>query len=444
MSDARLLAIKALLDIFRRGKRPKKSLENIASSLDRRDRSFHMEIVYGVLRFRNTIDWILGHFLKDPSNLDAFTLNNLRIAVYQIFFMRVPDWAVVNESVEIEKDKTIPDAPRRKAPLVNAVLRNILRQKEKFVPPIKLDDPVEDMTTNTSHPKWLIKRWVERFGKDDALLLATANNEIRPFSLRANTLKISRDELIEKLIGNGVAGEPTRFSPDGVLLKEMHTYSDLDFIHGLFAVQDEASQLITYLLDPKPGERVLDTCAAPGGKTSHIAQIMQAKGEIIAIEKDPKRIVSLEENLNMLGLGNVKIINADLNNMTVQDIGTFNKVLVDAPCSSIGVIRKNPDIKYKCTVSDLSNNRTRQLELLKTASGFLAKEGRLVYSVCSTEPEEGEEVVREFLKTAADFRIIEDVQAEFLHPFMEKGEFRTYPHKYNMDGFFGVALCRNR
>jgi 16S rRNA (cytosine967-C5)-methyltransferase len=444
MSDARLLAIKSLLDIFRRGKRPKKSLEDIASSLDRRDRSFHMEIVYGVLRFRNTIDWVLDHFLENPSNLDAFTLNNLRIAVYQIFFMRVPDWAVVNESVEIEKDKTIPNAPRRKATLVNAVLRNILRQKEKFVPPIKLDDPVENMTVNTSHPKWLIKRWVERFGKDDAFLLATANNEIRPFSLRANTLRISRDELIEKLLGNGVAGEPSRFSPDGVLLKEMYTYKDLDFIHGLFTVQDEASQLVTYLLDPKPEERVLDACAAPGGKTSHIAQIMHDKGEIIAIEKDPKRIVSLEENLNKLGLGSVKIINSDLNNMLVQDLGTFNKILVDAPCSSIGVIRKNPDVKYKCTAAGLSNNSTRQLELLKTAAGFLAEEGRLVYSVCSTEPEEGEEVVREFLKTAADFRIIEDVQAEFLRPFMKNGVFRTYPHKHNMDGFFGVALCRNR
>ena len=444
MSDARLLAIKSLLDIFRRGKRPKKSLEDIASSLDRRDRSFHMEIVYGVLRFRNTIDWILDHFLKNPSNLEPFTLNNLRIAVYQIFFMRVPDWAVVNESVEIEKDKTIPDARRRNASLVNAVLRNMLRQKKNFVPPIKLDDPVEDMTINTSHPEWLIKRWVERFGKDDALLLATANNEVRPFSLRANTRRVGRDELLEKLLGSGVAAEPTRYSPDGVLLKEMHTYSDLITINGLFVVQDEASQLITYLLGPKSGERVLDACAAPGGKTSHIAQMMQDKGEIIAIEKDPKRIVSLEDNLNMLGLGSVKIINADLNNIVVQDIGTFNKILVDAPCSSIGVIRRNPDIKYKCTAADLSNNRSRQLGLLKTASGFLAEEGRLVYSVCSTEPEEGEEVVKEFLKTAPDFRIIEDVQAEFLNPFMEKGVFRTYPHKHNMDGFFGVALCKNR
>ena len=393
MSNARLLAIKSLLEIFKRGRRPKKSLEDIASSLDRRDRSFNMEIVYGVLRYRDTIDWILDHFLENPSKLAEFTLNNLRIAVYQIFFMRVPDWAVVNESVEIEKNKSLRDAPKRQGPLVNAVLRNILRQKENFVLPIKLENPVEDIAINTSHPKWLIERWIERFGKNDALLIAKANNEIQPFSIRANTLRISREELLENLSDNGVAGGPTPFSPDGIILKEMHTYGDLNFVHGLFAVQDEASQLITYVLDPKPGERVLDACAAPGGKTSHIAQCMQGKGEIIAVEKDPKRIVSLEDNLKTLGIGSVKVINADMNSLKDTDMGKFDKILVDAPCSSIGVIRKNPDIKYKYSAADLANNRTRQAELLKTASGFLAETGKLIYSVCSTEPEEGEQVV---------------------------------------------------
>jgi len=432
------------LEIFKRGKRPKKSLEDIASSLDRRDRSFHMEIVYGVLRYKDTLDWILEHFLENPSKLGDFTLNNLRIAAYQIFFMRVPDWAVVNESVEIEKNKSLRNAPAGKGPLVNAVLRNVLRQKEKFVLPLKLEDPVESISINTSHPKWMIKRWIERFGKDDALLLARANNEIQPFSIRANTLRTSREELLENLADNGVAGEPTEFSPDGIMLKEMHTFADLNFVRGLFAVQDEASQLITYLLDPKPDERVLDTCAAPGGKTSHIAQCMQDKGRIIAVEKDTKRIFSLEENLNSLGIGSVEIKNADISSLKDADMGKFDKILVDAPCSSIGVIRKNPDIKYKHTAADLSNNRTKQAGLLKTASGFLAETGTLVYSVCSTEPEEGEEVVLEFLKTATDFRIIEDAKQEFLHPFMKNGVFRTYPHKHNMDGFFGVALCRNR
>ena len=444
MSEARLFAIQSLLEIFKRGKRPKKSLEDIASSLDRRDRSFHMEIVYGVLRYKGTLDWILDHFLENPSKLGDFTLNNLRIAAYQIFFMRVPDWAVVNESVEIEKNKSLRNAPAGKGTLVNAVLRNVLRQKEKFVLPLKLEDPVESISINTSHPKWMIKRWIERFGKDDALLLARANNEIQPFSIRANTLRTSREELLENLADNGVAGEPTEFSPDGIMLKEMLTFADLNFVRGLFAVQDEASQLITYLLDPKPDERVLDTCAAPGGKTSHIAQCMQDKGSIIAVEKDTKRIFSLEENLNSLGIGSVEIKNADISSLKDTDIGKFDKILVDAPCSSIGVIRKNPDVKYKHTEADLSNNRTKQAGLLKTASGFLAETGTLVYSVCSTEPEEGEQVVLEFLKRATDFRIIEDAKQEFLHPFMKSGFFRTYPHKHDMDGFFGVALCRNR
>jgi 16S rRNA (cytosine967-C5)-methyltransferase len=444
MSDARLLAIKSLLEILKKGRRPKQSLDAIAASLDRRDRSFHMEIVYGVLRYRDTIDWILNHFLENPSKLGDFTINNLRIAVYQIFFMRVPDWAVVNESVEIEKDNTIQDAPKRKAPLVNAVLRNILRHKEEYTLPLKLDDPVESVALNTSHPKLLIKRWFERLGKDETLMLAQANNEVQPFSIRANTLRISRSELLNRLRENGVESEPTRFSPDGIMLKEMHTYADLNFIHGLFTVQDEASQLITYLLGPGPGERVLDACAAPGGKTSHIAQLMRDDGEIIAVEKDPKRIGSLENNLKLLGVSSAKIMNADINRMKERDMGKFDKILLDAPCSSIGVIRKNPDVKYKFSAADLARNGGKQLELLKTVSRFLGEKGRLVYSVCSIEPEEGEQVIREFLKTATDFRIIEEVHPDFLHPFIEKGFLKTYPHKYSMDGFFGVALCRNR
>jgi 16S rRNA (cytosine967-C5)-methyltransferase len=444
MSDARLFAIQSLLEIFSRGKHPKRSLEGIATSLDRRDRSFHMEIVYGVLRFRDTLDWVLGNFLENPVKLGDFTHNNLRIAAYQIFFMRVPHWAVVNESVEIEKNKTFPYASGGKAPLVNAVLRNMLRQKEKFVPPLRFHDPIEDIAINTSHPKWLIRRWAEWLGKDEARMLANANNEVRPFSIRTNTLKASRDMLIESLRLNGCPGRATPFSPDGIILEGMHTYADLSFIQGLFTVQDEASQLISYLLDPKPGDRVLDACSAPGGKTSHIAQIMHDKGEIIAVEKDSKRIVRLEENLKILGIRSVKVINADMNSMGAQAIGKFNKILLDAPCSAIGVIRKNPDIKYKYTAAHLLNNRARQLELLKTVSHFLTEKGTLVYSVCSTEPEEGEQVIGQFLKNATDFRIIEDVRQDFLLPFMKKGILRTFPHRHNMDGFFGVALCKNK
>jgi 16S rRNA (cytosine967-C5)-methyltransferase len=438
MNNVRLLAIESLLDIFLRTAKPKQSIETRSASLEKRDRAFLMEIVYGVLRYRDTLDWILNHFLKSPSKLGTFTLNNLRVAVYQIFFMRVPDWAVVNESVEIEKASAAGDL-LGKPSLVNAVTRNVLRQKERFQLPIRFDDVITRIAVNTSHPKWLVKRWIARFGEEEAALLAGANNMVPPMTIRVNTLRTSRGELLSLLTNHGVSAVPTTCSPDGITLRDVRSYEELSFARGLFLVQDEASQLIAYLLRPQPGERVLDACAAPGGKTSHIAQLMHDKGEIVAVEKDPARIRRLRENIETLGITSVRIINADVTDML--NSGVFDRILLDAPCSATGVIRKNPDIKYRHRPRDLAGFRTRQVELLRAASGLLAHKGRLVYSVCSIEPEEGEEAVREFLKSAGLFRIIE-ADAALTANFTDRGFFRTYPHKHTMDGFFGVSLCR--
>jgi 16S rRNA (cytosine967-C5)-methyltransferase len=397
-----------------------------------------MEIVYGVLRFRDTLDWILNHFLKNPSRLEARTVNNLRIAVYQLFFMRVPDWAVVNEAVEMEKlSSGSPAGPG----LVNAVLRNLLRQKDRFSLPLEFDDPVSRISVNTSHPSWLVKRWVARFGEAEAGLLAEANNEVPRMTLRVNTLKTGRKELLEMLSREGIAADATRFSPDGIVLRDALTYEDLSFARGLFVVQDEASQLVTYLLGPRPGERILDACAAPGGKTTHIAQLTGDKSEIVAVEKDTKRIARLRENIEALDINSVSIVNSDI--LDLHDAEPFDRVLLDAPCSATGVIRKNPDVKYRHTEKDLLVFKSRQTEMLQAASRLLKKGGTLVYSVCSTEPEEGEEAVREFLKTAADFRII-DTDVTFLRDFIDRGLLKTYPHRHHMDGFFGASLCRKK
>ncbi|OGW25047.1 MAG: 16S rRNA (cytosine(967)-C(5))-methyltransferase [Nitrospirae bacterium GWC2_42_7] len=431
MSNTRLLAVKALLDIFGKGLKPKNSIENNSQNLEKRDRAFVMEIVYGVLRFRDTIDWILRHFLKNPERLDDFIVNNLRTAVYQIYFMRVPDWAVLNESVELEKGNGKPA-------LVNAVLRNVLRQKENITLPVKSGLYDADISLNTSHPKWLIKRWIKRFGEKETESIAEANNKIPPFTIRVNTLKITKEKLISMLSERGIMSEPTAFSFDGIILKDI-SYDDISFAKGLFFVQDEASQLISYLLDPKPGEKILDACAAPGGKTTHIAQLMKDNGEILAVEKDPERIPMLKENIMNLDIKSVRIINSSL--FELKDNEEFDRILVDSPCSATGVIRRNPDIKYKHRAKDLSEYGSKQKKLLLSASKHLRKNGTLVYSVCSTEPEEGEDVINEFLKTADDFRII-DTDVSFLDHFMNKGFFRTYPHKHNMDGFFGVKLCR--
>ncbi len=437
MSDTRSSAVRALIDILSRDVRPKHAVDEFSQHLDKRDRSFVMEIVYGVLRYRDTLDWILGHFLKNPAKAGDFTLNNLRASLYQLYFMRVPDWAVVSESVEMEKSSSRYGKPS----LVNAVLRNVLRQRDRFTPPLPLEDPVSNIAVNTSHPKWLVKRWIRGFGEEGALQLAEANNRVPPMTIRVNTLRTTRQDLIKLLAAHEVEAAPTEFSPDGITLKHVRSHTELAFAHGLFAVQDEASQIISYLLGPKPGEKVLDACAAPGGKATHIAQLMRDTGEITAVEKDDKRMDMLRDNIGALGIKSVIIINQDVTEL--RGAGPFDRVLLDAPCSATGVIRRNPDIKYRRKAKDFEGYRTKQIHLLHAVSGFLREGGRLVYSVCSMEPEEGEQVINEFLKTSKEFRII-DAEAQFLKSFMHDGLLRTYPHLHNMDGFFGVALCRKK
>ena len=432
MTKTRNLAVSCLIDILKHGARPKKTLEQFSGELDRRDRAFLMEIVYGVMRNLYILDEIIGIFITNTKTLSIDTINNLRIALYQILFMRVPGYAVVNESVEMEKSGGKPS-------LVNAVLRNLLRGKEKVSLPLQYEDVVKDISINTSHQAWMVRRWITRFGRDEARLLGTANNRMPPLVLRTNTLRISRNELLGCLEREHIQAEAARFSPDGIILGEGTSYQDLAAFYGLFAVQDEASQLVSYLLDPKKGERVLDACAAPGGKTTHIAQIMEDTGEIIAVEKDPLRIQKLASSIANLGVQSVKTSRADVSELT--GIGTFDRILLDAPCSSTGVIRRNPDVKYRHTLKDISDFGRKQADLLRAVAPLLRQEGRIVYSVCSIEPEEGEEVIIDFLKTTDEFRIIEADQ-EFMKPFSKNGFFRTFPHKDNMDGFFGVILCR--
>lgn len=434
MSPLRLLAVRALIDISSLGKKPKAVLDSHAAGCSRQDRAFLMEIVYGVLRYRLTLEWILVRFLKTPGRLGDFTSNNLRCALYQILFMRVPEWAAVNEAVEIEKSS----GNARQGSLVNAVLRNFLRRQAEFVLPLKTGDPASDISLNTSTPSWLLGRWIDRFGIEEARALCDANNLIPELCIRTNTLRTTRDLLLAEIASHGISALPSPFSPEGIVIHGVHAFADLAFAHGLFLVQDEASQLISHLLAPRPGERVLDACAAPGGKATHLAQLMNDTGEVLALEKDPRRLERLSANIRQLGISSVKTRAADF--LSVGDIGLFDRILVDAPCSTLGVIRKNPDVKYRSGEKDLRALRDLQTGLLLHAAGFLKPGGRLVYAVCSTEPEEGEEVVASFLKSAADFRIIEPVSG-FLAGFRSEGFFRSYPHRHAMDGFFGVILC---
>jgi len=432
VTESRISAIACLNDILKKKGKPKHSLDQFAQSLDRRDRAFVMEIVYGVLRHLYVLDWVIAMFVKDINPLRVYTVNNLRIALYQMLFMRVPDFAVVHEAVQIEKDNGKPS-------LVNAVLRNIIRKRETIKFPIFFDDPAKDISTNTSHPEWIVRRWIQLYGISETRTIAETNNTMPPLTLRTNTLRISRDDLLDVFRQEKIPSRPTKFSPDGIVVDSRVSYQDIAGFHGLFAVQDEASQLISHLLSPCQGERVLDACAAPGGKTTHIAQLMKDQGEIVAVEKDPLRTFRIKENICSLGIRSVQLLQADITE--IQITKRFDRILLDAPCSSTGVIRRHPDVRYRHTEKDMVAFARKQIMLLEAAAQFLKKDGILVYSVCSTDPLEGENVIQDFLKTTGEFRIIETGQ-EFLTPFVKNGFFRSYPHKHAMDGFFGVILCK--
>lgn len=441
MKPVRKLAVEALVGILRGPGKPKDVLELLSDGLETRDRAFLMEIVYGVLRQKDTLDMVLSWLMKKPTGVPVATLNNLRAGIYQIFFMRVPEWAVVNESVELEA---------RHRGLVNGVLRNAIRERESFEK--RLDTlrdgvasgdasrAVEAIASLSSHPAWMVRRWVDRLGVAEAHALAEWNNKIPSLALRVNTLRASRDDVLRMLEGKGIACKRSEYSPVGLRLEGVVPFKSLG-LGGLAVVQDEAAQLVSLMLDPRPGQRVLDACAAPGGKTTHMAAMMQDRGEIVALDLDGSRLERLMENVDTLDIGSVRVVQADL--MDYRDEAGFDRVLIDAPCSALGVIRRNPDIKYRRKSGDLARYGSTQYSLLSSAAGLLRPGGRMVYAVCSTEPEEGEAVVERFLKSFADFDIISDVPA-VPSSFLDGGYMRTWPHRDAIDGFFAVLMKRKK
>lgn len=441
MASVRALVIKAASDVIDKGAKPKDAIDAVSLKLDRRDRAFLMELLYGVIRHYYTLDFIIGKFAKNPSGLKPATMNNLRAGLYQIMHMRVPDWAAVNESV---------DAERHQKKLVNAVLRGFIRERPSIEAALNgmrdninkgrvgIDVAVESMSILTSHPEWLIRRWINRFGMAPALNLCDADNMPPPITLRANILKTSRDNLMLKLNDMGIGCGPTSISPVGVRLTSRHSHDDLLPLKGLFTIQDEAAQIVTLMLDPKPGSRALDAAAAPGGKSTHMAELMNDSGEIIAVDVDERRMERLRENVKSLDLKSIKPVIGDI--LTAGGLGEFDAILVDAPCSSIGVIRRNPDVKYRHAESDMAAFGIKQLRMLEAASKLLKKNSRLVYSTCSTEPDEGEDVVNAFLKQSGDCYMIDE--SPVAGDMMRSGMIRTYPHRHGTDGFFAARIKR--
>ncbi|KJU86543.1 Ribosomal RNA small subunit methyltransferase B [Candidatus Magnetobacterium bavaricum] len=452
--SVRLMALRAL-DAVATGKGlPKDVMEQSAGAMEQRDRAFLMELVYGVLRYRDTLDWMLRAFLKKPAGLKPFTMNNLRLAVYQITHMRVPDWAAVNESVEIEKTFG------KHALVVNGVLRQFLRNRHQLLIPSLQESPLQHIVISTSHPQWLIERWLLRFGADRALSLALANNNTTTLTLRVNTIVATRDEIAGELDRLRIGYEHCRYSPHGIRLKGHVPMSALGSLKGRVYIQDEASQLVGFLLDPQEGDYCLDACSAPGGKATHMAALGGDRLHIMAVDGSKNRVNRIIQNARDLGIKSITPVVADIRALPPQQ-REFDKILLDAPCSSLGVIRKNPDIKYRHSEASLKQLSQHQLTLLQAVSGHLKKGGLLVYSVCSTEPDEAEDVVKEFLTKNENFCIInnmdtvknkyaidlDDFNAHMQVPpgqvlTVSREGYRAFPDVHQTDGFFFSVMTR--
>lgn len=414
--------------------------------LDKREKALFNTLVYGVLRWRSRLDWIIKQFSKQPlEKTNTEILNILRIGLFQIIHLnRIPVSAAVNTSVEIAKHTV----GAKSSGYVNAVLRRTIREYKSLCFPDMDKNPEYAISVNKSFPEWMIKRWVGLLGKNSAIDMCDAINNIPPITVRVNTLKTNRDELINCIESEAQDISRTDFSPSGVsFLRPQKVISEMEtFKKGWFQVQDEAAQLAAFLMDPKPGENVMDACAGLGGKTGHIGQLMKNSGNITAIDSEKEKLLRLSLDMERLGITNVTTLAGDLGDplFIKKYSGKFDRILIDSPCSNIGVIRRNPDIKWKLTENKLPLYPKRQLLFLDNLAMLLKPAGIMVYAVCSTEPEENEEVIKEFLLKHPDFAI-DDIRClpKIFESFLNsEGFIKTYPHVHNMDGFFLARLKR--
>ena len=410
------------------------------AKLSPRDRALATELVYGTLRWQRRLDWILApHSRRRLERLDPWVRNLLRLTVYQLQFLdKVPAWAAVNDAVSLAKRRAHGEA----APFVNAVLRSFTRGGGGL--PLLPDDPVEAMATRLAFPSWLARRWAQQFGLDGAEQLMTALDERPKATVRANLLKCSQAQLSQRLKEEEeVACSATTFAPEGLALESPGPAARFKaFKEGWFTLQDEASILVGHLLGPQPGESVADVCAAPGTKTTHLAALMQNSGKVVAMDPHAARLKLVSQSAARLGVKIVECHHGSAEALAPRFTDRFDRVLVDAPCSNLGVLRRNPDAKWRRAQADLPRLALRQRQILEAAASMCRPGGVLVYATCSLEPEENEGVVLPFLDTHPEWRL--EPPADFPIPLEPPGVLRCLPHRHGTDGFTAFRLQKSK
>lgn len=439
-SGVRGLAVKILNRVERSDSYLERLLENEMrnSELAGPDKALLYELVHGVVRWMGRLDWVLNGFYKGQFSKAIPNLKNgLRVALYQILFLdRIPDHASVNEAVEFVKKLQ----GQKPADLTNAILRNIIRSKNA----IRYPDPEEDLigylAAFYSHPSWMVKRYVARFGRESTEKLLQANNEKPYLTLRINLLKTSIDDFRRLLDTVGLKYKNGKYFPEFIHLLNLTNITSWEyFTKGYFNIQDESTGLACRLLGVSENMRVLDMCSAPGGKTAYLTVLMKDKGEVVAIDKFESRLKLVQQNINRLGIKSVKTVAVDA--MDYED-KLFDRVLADVPCTGSGTLSKKPDIKWKKDIFDLRKLNQLQYKLICKAASMVKPNGAFVYSTCSIEPEENFEIVKKFLDNHPDYQL-DKAGDKFNKDLVdENGCIQTYPHLHQMDGAFAARIIR--
>lgn len=420
-----------------------------SAALSRPDAALATELVYGTIQRLNTIDFTLSNRVKGwPAKVEPWVRSLLRLSYYQLRWLtRVPTHAVVDEAVRIAKKRGHAGI----AGLVNGVLRGLLRDGVETPLPEHLS-PAERLSLTHSHPLWLVERWLTQYGEKTTEQICSANNEPPHASARVNPLRSRREELIQAMQDAGLDVAPSALSAQGIVASKAGNLVHTEWYEqGLLTVQDESSMLVAAAGDPRPGMTVLDCCAAPGGKSTHLAELMHNEGKVIANDVHPHKEALIRQQAERLGLTGIATMTVDAQELPERlPSQSFDLVLLDAPCSGLGVIRRKPEIKWNKTPEDIASLSALQTQLLSKVQHLVKPGGKLVYSTCTIAPEENEEAVKSFLAEHPEFILDPQWPEDVLQPLKAGGQLpdpfsgmiQLLPHMFGSDGFFIARMRR--
>jgi len=437
-------ALKILVKVFESKSYSNILIKNLSESFSSLDKAFITDMVYGTIKWKLKIDNAIENLSKIKLNkISPYILNILRLGIYQIDYMsKVPQSAAVNECVKLARKYGNAGAVK----YVNGLLRNYCRNKNSVSYPNKREDAAQYLSIFYSFPKWMVEKLICQYGEDFTEDFLRASNEVPPLSIRVNNLKISKEDLKRSLSEKGIEVEDGKYLEDALYLKGVPGIANLDeYKKGYFTVQDESSMAAVLALSPEPGEFIMDLCSAPGTKSTYMGELMANKGRIISGDLSQGKLKLVEDNGRRLGLDIIETICHDASKVMEEYVGKADRVLVDAPCSGLGIMRKKPEIRWNREISHIEDISKLQKSILNVSGSYVKSGGILVYSTCTLLKEENIEVVEDFLKNNSNF-VVDDIPGTLADKLkkgiLNEGFMELYPNRDGIDGFFIARLKR--